>query len=137
MAMMLAVDTTTGLQAGLMLTAAGLGFRHGIDWDHIAALTDLTGSQASRRRSMFLATLYALGHALVVFVLGVLAITAIAQVPPWLDDAMSRIVGITLIALGTYMIVALARRARLPHAQPLDARAGGGPAHRSGVLRTR
>jgi high-affinity nickel-transport protein len=110
--MILAVDAGTGLQIGLMATAAGLGFRHGIDWDHIAALTDLTGSQASRRRSMALATLYALGHALVVFVLGVLAITAIARVPSWLDDGMSRIVGVTLVALGAYMLYALARHGR-------------------------
>ena len=40
--------------AGLILTAFGFGFRHGIDWDHIAALTDITSSQAHPRRSMFL-----------------------------------------------------------------------------------
>ncbi len=32
------------------------GFRHGFDWDYLAALTDLTGSQADARRSMRLAT---------------------------------------------------------------------------------
>jgi hypothetical protein len=103
---------TTGLQVGLVVTALGLGFRHGIDWDHIAALTDITGSQNTGRRSMFLATMYALGHAVVVFALGVVAIVASAEIPDWLDDVMSRIVGVTLLTLGVYVIVSLARHGR-------------------------
>jgi high-affinity nickel-transport protein len=102
----------TGLRIGLVATAFGLGFRHGIDWDHIAALTDITGSQESGRTSMVLATLYALGHALVVFVLGVLAIVASAQIPHWLDDTMGRVVGATLLALGVYVIVSFVRHGR-------------------------
>jgi high-affinity nickel permease len=104
--------TSTGLQVGLVLTALGLGFRHGIDWDHIAALSDITGSQESGRQSMTLATLYALGHALVVFVLGVLAIVVSAEIPHWLDDVMGRIVGVTLLALGVYVVVSLLRHGR-------------------------
>ena len=69
--MVAVTSASTGLQIGLMVTALGLGFRHGIDWDHIAAITDLTGSQESGRRSMVLATFYALGHAAMVFALGV------------------------------------------------------------------
>jgi high-affinity nickel-transport protein len=107
-----ASGAATGVQIGLVLTAVGLGFRHGIDWDHLAALTDITGSQERKRRSMLLATMYALGHALMVFVLGVVAIVASAKVPQWLDDAMGRVVGITLLALGIFVIVNLARRGR-------------------------
>jgi hypothetical protein len=103
---------STGLEIGLVATALGLGFRHGIDWDHIAALTDITGAQASRRDSMLLATMYAIGHALVVFVLGVVAIVLSAEIPSWLDDAMSRIVGLTLLTLGLYVFVSLARHGR-------------------------
>jgi hypothetical protein len=110
--MIAAATVTDGLRIGLVATAFGLGFRHGIDWDHIAALTDLTGSQESGRRSMLLATMYALGHALVVFVLGVLAIVVSAGIPHWLDDTMGRIVGATLLALGVYVIVSLVRHGR-------------------------
>jgi ABC-type nickel/cobalt efflux system permease component RcnA len=110
---MLAVTSaSTGLQIGLMVTALGLGFRHGIDWDHIAAITDLTGSQESGRRSMVLATFYALGHAAVVFVLGVVAIALSAEVPDWIDDTMGRVVGVTLLALGVYVVVSLVRDGR-------------------------
>jgi high-affinity nickel-transport protein len=110
--MMVATSASTGLQLGLMVTALGLGFRHGIDWDHIAAITDLTGSQENGRRSMVLATFYALGHAAVVFVLGVLAIALSAEVPVWIDDAMGRVVGVTLLALGVYVVVSLVRDGR-------------------------
>ncbi|MGH9274557.1 MAG: hypothetical protein ACRDZU_07910 [Acidimicrobiales bacterium] len=79
------------------------GFRHGFDWDHIAALTDLTGSQVSSRRSMWLATLYALGHAAMVLVLGGAAILFTEQVPGTVDLAMERLVGASLIGLGLWM----------------------------------
>jgi high-affinity nickel-transport protein len=101
-----------GLRLGLLVTAFGLGFRHGIDWDHIAAITDIAGSQDQPRRSMFLATMYAGGHALVVFVLGVLAIGAGDLVPASLDSAMERVVGVTLVALGVWVFVSLARQGR-------------------------
>jgi high-affinity nickel-transport protein len=80
------------------------GFRHGFDWDHIAALTDLTGSQATSRRSMWLATLYALGHAATVVVLGGVAILFAEQVPASVDLVMERLVGMSLIGLGGWMV---------------------------------
>ena len=101
-----------GLELGLLATAFWLGFRHGVDWDHIAAITDIAGTQTVPRRSMALATLYALGHAAVVFVLGVAAILAGDLVPDSLDRAMGRVVGITLIALGVWVFVALAQQGR-------------------------
>ena len=107
-----AVANGNAFHAGLILTALGFGFRHGIDWDHIAALTDITSSQHQPRRSMFFATLYALGHALVVLVLGVAAIMLAARVPSAIDTAMERFVGVTLIALGLYVLYGLVRRRR-------------------------
>jgi high-affinity nickel-transport protein len=101
-----------GLRLGLLVTAYGLGFRHGIDWDHIAAITDIAGTQEEPRRSMALATLYAGGHAAVVFVLGVLAIAAGDLVPDSFDRGMERVVGLTLLALGVWVFVSLARQGR-------------------------
>jgi len=97
---------------GLVLTTFGFGFRHGIDWDHIAALTDITSSQDNQRRSMFFATLYALGHALVVFVLGASAIVLAARLPRGIDSVMERFVGATLIILGVYVFYALVKHGR-------------------------
>jgi len=92
------------LQSTAFGAALVFGFRHGFDWDHIAALTDLTGSQTTSRRSMWLATLYALGHAAMVLVLGIVAIVFASQVPHAVDLVMERFVGASLIALAAWMV---------------------------------
>jgi hypothetical protein len=99
--------STEAFHIGLVLTAFGFGFRHGIDWDHIAALTDITSSQSNPKRSMRFATLYAVGHGLVVFTLGFFAIVFARQLPPSIDATMERVVGATLIVLGVYVVYSL------------------------------
>ena len=106
------VGVDNAFHVGLLLTAFGFGFRHGIDWDHIAALTDITSSQEEPRRSMWFATLYALGHALVVFLLGFTAIVLAQRLPEGVDAVMERFVGATLLILGFYVFYALARHGR-------------------------
>ena len=160
-----------------ILSLAGLGIalglRHGIDWDHLAAITDITsatvtseetiresaGSLSSpakasmlapqagtlaiapapglgemraahvhyggmtrvdtprqRRREawhgFFLATMYALGHASLVVALGLLAIWFGTLLPHWIDPLMGRIVGLTLLFLGVWIIYSLVRYGR-------------------------
>src|SRR2546423_8142793 len=97
---------------GLVLAGFGFGFRHGIDWDPIAALTDITSSQEEPRRSLWFATLYALGHALVVFVLGFAAIVLAQRLPEAVDAVMERFVGASLVILGCYVFYALVRHGR-------------------------
>ncbi len=99
----------TGASVGVVVTTFGIGFRHGFDWDHIAAIGDITQSGATKRRAIFLSTLYAIGHAAVVFVLGLLAIAAGSRLPAGFDEAMGRVVGVTLVALGIYVLVGVAR----------------------------
>jgi high-affinity nickel-transport protein len=146
----------------LLLTALVLGLRHGLDWDHLAAITDITsttgtaqaaelehadahrraadhrhahggaeelrvhtadaGSAAAaaleppirqrrwlelERRPVILGTLYALGHAVVVGVLGGVALLVGAQLPDWIDPLMGRIVGLTLVVLGIWVFASL------------------------------
>jgi hypothetical protein len=111
---MLVVGAVSGraLGLGIVVTAFVFGLRHGIDWDHLAAITDLTGSQPSSRRSMLLATCYALGHGVVVFALGIAAIVFAAELPDGVDAVMERIVGVTLLVLGVYVLVSLVRSGR-------------------------
>jgi cytochrome c biogenesis protein CcdA len=158
---------------GLLGTALLLGLRHGVDWDHIAAITDITSTTAVaevaershelehaavaghdhdhggaeemrahsdprlgsgpgtmlasrpaigasapatfwgvQRRPIVLGTLYALGHALVVAILGAAALLVGARLPEWLDPLMGRIVGLTLILLGVFVFVSLYHYAR-------------------------
>lgn len=99
----------TGLDIALVATAFALGFRHGFDWDHLAALGDIAASQERRRRSMLLATLYAVGHAAVAFVIGAAFIVASARLPESVGVVMERFVGVTLVALGVFVIVSWAR----------------------------
>lgn len=109
---MLAVAAAEGLRLALVATTYGFGLRHGVDWDHIAAITDITSSQDTPRRSMRFATLYALGHGTVVFVLGTLAIAAGDLLPPGVDATMERVVGVTLLVLAVYVFYALVRHRR-------------------------
>lgn len=160
-----ATETPT-VGIGVLLTGLLLGIRHGIDWDHIAAITDITSTSAGaavaeethqrthaaltghdhphggveeaaahgrgsgdgpgamlatpqrrtagvlgflrvERQPVFLGTLYALGHALVVTVLGVVALMVGASLPDWIDPIMGRVVGATLLLLGIYVFVSL------------------------------
>ena len=137
----------------LLLGMAALGFRHGFDWDHIAAITDITsttsashteadvpaaapmpshghepaelrghdhahavpgpGAMHSLRESRFaheerhaigLATLYALGHASVVLVLGIAALLLGQRLPDWVDPILEKVVGVTLVLLGAWVL---------------------------------
>ena len=151
---------------GVLVTGLLLGIRHGIDWDHIAAITDITSTTAGttaaeaaherqhaalgghnhshggeqelsihrtrnddgpgallvtedrrprgpleflrvERQPVLLGTLYALGHASVVAVLGLAALLVGAALPDWIDPIMGRIVGATLMFLGIYVFVSL------------------------------
>ena len=72
-----------------------------------------------------LGTLYALGHGAVVIALGLAALWLGAVLPDWLDPIMGRIVGVTLVALGMWVLFSVYRYARggdrVPPPEPLDA----------------
>lgn len=163
----------TPVALGVLLTGLFLGIRHGIDWDHIAAITDITSTTAAahtaeavhaeqhlvahghshghggapevsahaatggsartapvapapvaaaqprssallsgQAEAIRLGTLYALGHGLVVVALGLAAVSLGALLPEWLDPLMGRIVGVTLVGLGLWVIYSVYRYAR-------------------------
>lgn len=153
-------SSTNGI--ALLATALALGLRHGIDWDHIAAIADITSTTAAteaaeeaheavhevagpthvhahgggpeldvhvaaaagstgpvlpaalpvtrerfvedQRRSVGLGSLYAFGHAAVVIALGLAALTFGALLPSWIDPIMGRVVGVTLVLLGLWVL---------------------------------
>ncbi len=161
-----AATVIAGTGFGLLVTGLLLGFRHGFDWDHIAAITDITSttstadagteiherahellphehlhggrSEASahgepagsgavamaapalsrervldhQRHAILLGTLYALGHAAVVALLGLAALAFGALLPDWVDPIMGRIVGVTLLVLGLWVFFSLYQYAR-------------------------
>jgi cytochrome c biogenesis protein CcdA len=161
---------TPAADIGILLTGLLLGVRHGIDWDHIAAITDITSTTAAagmaeaahtgqhetvpgphhahggateirihdagpgaamaspaiatrpsvgpahimsgQGDAIRLGTLYALGHGAVVIALGLAAIAFGALLPDWLDPIMGRVVGLTLVLLGVFVLYSVYRYAR-------------------------
>ncbi|HUP54489.1 MAG TPA: hypothetical protein VM408_03190 [Methylomirabilota bacterium] len=164
---------------GVLVTGLLLGIRHGIDWDHIAAITDITSTTAAASaaesahvrehraatghahehggmtelqahgdpatpaagpgrlagaavantavagatlparwfrgdqvEAIRLGTLYAVGHGIVVIVLGIAALAFGALLPDWLDPIMGRVVGLTLLGLGIWVLYSVYRFAR-------------------------
>jgi high-affinity nickel permease len=87
-----------------LFTAALLGFRHGFDYDHIAAITDVVSVQQSRRTAMRLGMIYALGHAVMVAALGLIVILFGINLPAGVDRWAERLVGLTLLILGIYVL---------------------------------
>lgn len=101
------------VQPGFFAGIVALGFRHGFDWDHIAAILDIVGTTSAQKRGSFLqqqwrAILlsfpYALGHGLVCLILGFLALKTRTLLPAWIDPIMESIVGMTLVFLGFWII---------------------------------
>ena len=85
------------------LSCAILGFRHGFDYDHIAAISDITSVQNKIATAMRLGLLYALGHAVMIALLGGAVILFQLSLPHRLDSWAERLVGLTLIVLAIYV----------------------------------
>lgn len=101
-----------------LLSAAVLGFRHGLDYDHIAAITDISSVQAKARDAMRYGLLYVSGHATTVALLGALAVAFRVSLPAASDRWAERLVGITLLTLGIYVLGTFFRPSPHSHARP-------------------
>ncbi len=97
---------TATLGIALASTAA-LGLRHGFDYDHIAAISDITSVEPKLSRAMRLGILYALGHAVTVALLGTTAILGRSALPSGLNQWAERLIGCTLIVLAIYVCVTM------------------------------
>ena len=101
-----------------LLSAAVLGFRHGLDYDHIAAITDISSVQSKPRDAMRYGLLYVAGHATTVAVLGAAAVVFRIALPAASDRWAERLVGITLLVLGIYVLGTFFRPSAHGHAHP-------------------
>jgi hypothetical protein len=95
-----------------LITALLLGLRHGSDIDHVAALSDLSATEGGGMRAFRLSTVYAFGHAAVLVAFGVAAVSFGFVIPEAVDGLMSRMIGVTLIALAIYVVVGFLRFGR-------------------------
>lgn len=101
-----------------LLSAAVLGFRHGLDYDHIAAITDISSVQSKARDAMKYGLLYVMGHATTIAVLGTAAVVFRIALPPASDRWAERLVGVTLLVLGFYVLGTFLRPSTHSHARP-------------------
>ena len=92
-----------------LFSCAVLGLRHGFDYDHLAAISDITAVQKSWKQGMRLGITYALGHALTVVALGSLVVMLHIPLPARLDNWTQRLIGATLIVLGIGVVANLIR----------------------------
>jgi high-affinity nickel-transport protein len=99
-----------------LISAAALGFRHGLDYDHIAAITDISSVQSRPRDAMKFGLLYVAGHAATVAVLGAAAVIFRIALPAASDRWAERLVGITLLLLGLYVLGTFFRPGTHSHA---------------------
>ncbi len=90
-----------------LAACTALGLQHGIDWDHVAAISDVTSVQPSAREATRCGLLYAVGHAATVGLLGLAAIALRHEVPGSVSLWMQRVVGFTLVLLGAYVVSTL------------------------------
>ncbi len=101
----------------LAATSFALGARHGLDWDHIAAITDLTAprpqdAESARRhgkRGLALSFWYCTGHGLVLAVFGALVLLLGIGLPAGMDAVFEYVVGVTLVTLGGVVLYQLGR----------------------------
>ncbi len=93
-----------------LLSAAVLGFRHGFDYDHIAAISDITSVEPLRARAMKMGLVYVIGHASTVALLGAVVILFQRSLPARMDNWAERAVGFTLVLLGLYVLGTLLRQ---------------------------
>ncbi len=98
-----------------VIAVAGSGFllgcRHGLDWDHISAITDLTtqASPEGEARDLRLAVWYCVGHGLVIALLGAAVGVLGLNLPAGIDRVFESVVGATLVALGGIVLWQLGR----------------------------
>lgn len=87
-----------------------LGLKHGFDYDHLAAISDITAVQRSWKSGLRLGMTYALGHACMVAALGVMVLNLHLGLPAGLDHWTERLIGLTLIVLGIGVVAGILRK---------------------------
>ena len=87
-----------------------LGLKHGFDYDHLAAISDITAVQRNWKTGLRLGMTYALGHACMVAALGVMVLELHLGLPEGLDHWTERLIGLTLIVLGLGVAAGILRK---------------------------
>jgi high-affinity nickel permease len=98
-----AVTSNTALHLALA-SALLMGLRHGFDYDHVAAISDIAAAESSGKKALRLGMIYAGGHAVMVALLGTAALLFQFRLPEGTDVIAEHLVGATLVLLGAYVV---------------------------------
>jgi nickel/cobalt exporter len=91
--------------AWALLLGFGLGLRHAMDPDHVAAVGTLLQRETSASRAVKLAALWGLGHTFTFLGVGAVVVVAGVRVPPNFEHAAEGMVAIMLVVLGVLALV--------------------------------
>lgn len=92
------------------LLAILIGMRHGMDGDHVAAIADMVGSEERKRKQVSLGIMYALGHGIIVLIIGLITIYMGLKLPEPTRQLMEILVSLTLMVLGGLILYSLLRQ---------------------------
>ena len=97
---MIAESAFFGVALGL-----GLGARHALEPDHLAAVSVLAADRPGARRGLLIGALWGAGHTLSLLACGLTVAIATAQIPAQLADVFELGVAAMLIALGARAVL--------------------------------
>src|SRR5574341_1584624 len=89
--------TTVGL--GLLL-----GVEHGLDADHVVAVSTMVSQHRSLRRTSLVGIFWGLGHTATLFLVGLAVILFKLRIPDRLAQSMEFAVGLLLVGLGVSIV---------------------------------
>ena len=99
----------------LLLTGLVLGMRHAFDRDHVAAVTHFISLEPDPLRSAWFGFRWALGHAVMVLLLGSLILVLHLKFDPVFERYAELAVGISLVVLGCWRLLLLWQERRHAH----------------------
>jgi|WetSurMetagenome_2_1015567.scaffolds.fasta_scaffold05792_8 ABC-type nickel/cobalt efflux system permease component RcnA len=88
----------------ILLTGLGLGLAHSLDPDHVVAVSTLLCNNKSLRKSITSATVWGIGHSVVLFIIGLLVLTLSVVIPQSVLRLSDAAVGVLLIILGAIVL---------------------------------
>ncbi len=88
----------------ILLTGLGLGLGHSLDPDHVVAVSALVCNNKSLRKCITSATVWGIGHSVVLLAIGLLVLTFSVAIPQTVLKLFDCAAGVLLIILGVLVV---------------------------------
>jgi ABC-type nickel/cobalt efflux system permease component RcnA len=111
-----------------------LGMRHATDPDHVIAVTTIVSHESGAKRAALIGALWGLGHTATIFAVGTAIIVFNIVIPTRLGLSMELSVGLMLILLGAWNIIAFLRS--LPTVRHTEGEVHSHPHHHGEYIHT-